>query len=72
MKCLIPQCDSEGSTRGLCHGCYTNAARAVKHKKVTWATLIANGLALDAKFKTGRRSKFQDALNAIIGQEAKP
>ena len=46
MKCLVPECDGEVRSRGLCAACYSAAVKMVRNKETTWAEIIENGLAL--------------------------
>ena len=43
--CIVPGCQSESISRGLCPKCYTSARYLIRDKKTDWATLESLGLA---------------------------
>lgn len=51
-KCLVPKCERNQRSRGLCEPCRQSATHAIKRGNVTEAGLIAAGLMLP-KLKPG-------------------
>lgn len=43
MKCLHPECEKQGHSRGLCLSCYMGARKLVASGKTTWGDLEQQG-----------------------------
>ena len=57
-KCLLPICDRDSQTRGLCHGHYMTAKYFVDKKETTWKKLEAKKKCLPKKSLTGESRKW--------------
>lgn len=55
-ECLVPQCDREVRSRGLCSGHYGAARHYVARGKTTWERLEATGKSLP--LRDGKNSEF--------------
>lgn len=71
MKCLNPNCQHEGVTRGLCKYCYSACAIVVKMGAITWGEIVAKGLATDPKPR-GRIRQLRDAVLKRLQYEKYP
>jgi hypothetical protein len=58
-KCLVPECDSEGTRRGLCSSCRNAAKRQIDAGHTTEDELIKRQLLLPK----GRKGKLAAALD---------
>jgi len=62
-KCLVPFCNNESTTRGLCHSCYMQVRYVVKQNDdVTWEKLEQEGKVLPSKRKRSQKNKIQNWL----------
>ena len=46
MNCLVPNCNNQAHSRGLCSAHYSQATYLIKQKKTTWEKLIKENKAL--------------------------
>jgi len=63
--CLSTDCKATARVRGLCHGCYEKAHRAIKAGITTWEELERLALAEPSKRpRTGQKNSFVHLIEA--------
>lgn len=71
--CLVPDCNLQVQSRGLCGTCYQMARQHVLKNETTWEELEALGLAAPTKRRaSGKRGLFTAALDAKSADQPTP